>query len=197
MDNKPTEKQQRILDALSSFIKKNGYTPSQRELARNVGLKSPNTIDYHLKKLEELGFVKCVKNRFRSLEVLGARIGRGESIPLLGTVPAGAFNYALLHEEYIEVDPSLIKGRSLALRVKGDSMKDAGIIEGDVVVVRLQQTAENGDIVVARDGEDATVKYFRQIQGQPFLYPANPRYGPIAADRLEIVGKVTGVVRRY
>ncbi len=193
-----TPQESKIMEALSSYMKEKGYAPSQRELARSVGLKSPNTVDYHLKKLEMKGLIKCLKNRFRAIEVVrDAVVAAAMRIPLLGTVPAGPLNHATLEEEFIEVDPSLIRGRSLALRVKGDSMRDAGILEGDVVIVRLQPTAQNGDIVVARSGEDSTVKYFRQMQGRPFLFPANPSYGPIAADRMEIMGKVTGVIRRY
>ena len=199
-----TQQESKIMEALSTYIKENGYAPSQRELAKGVGLKSPNTVDYHLKKLESKGLIKCLKNRFRAIELVGRAatnqlkvLAATTRVPLLGTVPAGPLNHATLEDEYIEVDPSLIKGKSLALKVRGDSMRDAGILEGDVVIVRLQQTADNGDIVVARAGEDSTVKYFRQMRGRPFLYPANPRYGPIAADRMEILGKVTGVIRKY
>ena len=203
MDRRLTEQESAVLAALTEHLQEKGYMPSQRELARRVGLKSPNTVDYHLKKLERKGLVRCRKGQSRAVTVLrqtlAARIPEALGrVPLLGTVPAGVPNFAAnAEQEYIEVDSSLVKGQSLALRVRGDSMKDAGIFEGDVVIVRLQRTAENGEIVVARYGEDATVKTFRMLRGRPYLFPANEKYEPLPADRAEIVGKVTGVIRRY
>lgn len=203
-----TAQEQRILDALSAYQREKGYAPSQRELAKMVGLKSPNTVDYHLKKLEAKGFVQCPKNRSRAVELLkqayrGARETveslRAGRVPLLGAVQAGLPALALQEpeEDYIEVDPSLVRGRSFALRVRGDSMRDAGILEGDVVVVRVQQSAQEGDIVVARFGDEATVKHFRRRADGYYLVPDNPKYEPIPANEAVILGKVTGIIRKY
>ena len=203
-----TAQEQRILDALSAYQREKGYAPSQRELAKLVGLKSPNTVDYHLKKLEAKGYVQCSKNRSRAVELLkeayrGVREAvetvRAGRVPLLGMVQAGLPALALEdpEEDYIEVDPSLVRGRSFALRVRGDSMKDAGIFEGDVVIVRVQQSAQEGDVVVARFGDEATVKHFRRRPDGVYLMPANPKYDPIPANEAAILGKVTGVISKY
>lgn len=166
--------EQKILDALISCQQEKGYSPSYRELASKVGFKSTNTVDYYLTKLEAI------------------------RIPVLGTVPAGVPNLALEdQDEFIDVDKSLAKGKVFGLHVKGDSMKDAGILEGDVVIVRVQSTAENGEIVVARFEDDATVKYFRKKKNGIYLVPANEKYKAISAKEAQIVGKVTGVIRRY
>lgn len=198
--NELTQQQKNILERLSAYIQEKGYAPSQRELAKLAGLKSPNTVDYHLKNLEKKGLVKCSNRRFRAIEVPGEMGVRpsGFKIPLLGSVPAGPLNLAAAEQEdFIEVDPSLVKGRSMALRVRGDSMKDAGILEGDVVVVRIQPTAQDGDIVVARLEDEATVKYFRRMTDGIYLVPANAHYKPFPLRGAEIAGKVTGVIRRY
>lgn len=195
-----SEQQKKILNVLSSFTKEKGYVPSQRELARKVGLKSPNTVDYHLKKMEEKGFIKCVKNRFRAIELIEQSLSSPDAVkvPILGTVPAGVPNLALEeYDEFIDLDRSLTRGKVFALRVRGDSMKDAGILEGDLVIVRVQPSANDGDIVTARFEEEATVKYFRKKKEGVFLVPANNKYNPIPAKEAQIIGKVIGVLRRY
>jgi repressor LexA len=204
-----TEREQKIFGELSSFIKEKGYPPSQRELAKRVGLKSPNTVDYHLKKLEAKGLVRCPKNRFRAVEIMEPRealLPAGSlRIPILGTVPAGPLNLAQeQQDEFLELDRSLAKGRVFGLKVKGDSMKDAGILEGDIAVVRVQPTAEDGEIVVARMGDEATVKVLRRRKKGVILEPANKNYKPIPIKDIsaeetgaEIVGKVVAIVRKF
>lgn len=197
-----TEQEQKIFDALSAFIEERGYPPSQRELARKVGLKSPNTVDYHLKKLELKGLVRCPKNRFRAVEIVSDETNASSEsntvrIPILGTVPAGPPNLALeQHEDTIEVDRSLARGKVFGLYVKGDSMKDAGVIEGDMVVVRWQPAAQEGDMVVARFEDEATVKYLRRFKGEFYFVPANEKYQPFPAKDAAIVGKVIAVIRK-
>jgi repressor LexA len=203
-----TPQEKRILDAFSDYRRRKGYAPSQRELAKIVGLKSPNTVDYHLKKLEAKGYVEPSRNRSRAVELIKqtyegvmevVKTAQASRVPLLGTVAAGYPALAVEDPDadYIEVDPSLVRGKSFALKVRGDSMKDAGIFEGDAVIVRVQQTAQDGDIVVARIDDEATVKHFRRRPDGNYLMPANPKYSPIPANEAVILGRVTGVIRKY
>lgn len=193
-----TESQRRVLDCLSSIIREKGVTPSFRELAKALGLKSLNTIHFHLKELEEKGYIKYPRYRARLIQLKEAIRPQSIKIPVLGVVPAGVPSLAVEeYDEYIEVDPSLVKGKSLALRVKGESMKDAGILAGDVVIVRLQNTAQNGDIVVARFEDETTVKYFNQNKEGVYLVPANQDFKSIPAKEAKILGKVTAVIRSY
>lgn len=190
-----TEQQKRILDALSGFVKIEGYSPSYRELAEKLGIKSLNTIHFHLKKLEEKGLIKRTKSRYRGVGLAQPSTLR---IPVFGTVPAGPPNLAAeQYDEFIDVDSFIGKGTIFGLRIKGDSMKDAGILEGDIVIVRWQPTAENGDIIVARFEDETTVKYFKHQQDGIYLVPANDQYPSIPLQNAQIVGKVTGVLRRY
>lgn len=200
MTNALTQAQKRVFEALSSFIKERGYAPSFRELAQKTGLKSLNTIHFHLKKLEELGFAKRAKGRYRGTSIVGDpdTAIRSVRIPVLGSVPAGPLNLAADdYGEFIEVDRSFAKGKVFGLRVKGESMKDAGILEGDVVIVKVQPAAEDGEIVVARSGDEATVKILKKRKEGILLVPANEKYKPIPAKGMELLGKVTGVIRTY
>lgn len=193
-----TEAQKRVFDRLSSFIKEKGYTPSFRELAKLLGLKSLNTVHFHLKELEEKGYIKYPRYRSRLIQLKSSFQLRAIKIPLLGMVPAGLPTLAVEeHEEYIEVDSSLVQGRSFALRVKGESMRDAGILDGDIVIVRLQNMAQNGEIVVARFEDEATVKYLRYRKDGLYLEPANENFKPIPIEEAKIIGKVTAVIRNY
>lgn len=193
-----TESQRKVLDCLSSIIQEKGVTPSFRELAKALGLKSLNTIHFHLKKLEEKGYIKYPRYQSRLIQLKEDIRLQSIKVPLLGVVPAGVPSLAVEeYDEYIEVDPSLVKGKSLALRIKGESMKDAGILDGDVVIVRLQNTAQNGDIVVARFEDETTVKYFNQNKEGVYLVPANQDFKSIPAKEAKILGKVTAVIRSY
>ncbi len=193
------DQEKKVLDCVTSFLNEKGYPPSQRELAKEAGFKSPNTVDYYLTKLEDKGYLECPKNRPRAIRIVAEAL-RSTSIriPILGTVPAGVPNLAVEdYEESIEVDRALAKGDAFGLKVKGDSMKDAAILEGDIAIVRVQASADHGDIVVARFQEDTTVKYFHYKKGGPYLVPANEKYAAIPAKDAQIVGKVVGIVRRY
>lgn len=193
-----TEAQKKVLERLAALIQAKGYAPSFRELATALKLKSLNTVRFHLKQLEEKGYIHYPRYRSRLLQLKDSIALQSIKIPLLGEVPAGVPSLAVEErEEYIEVDPSLVKGRSFALRVKGDSMKDCGILPGDIVIVRLQNMAQNGDIVVARFEDDTTVKYFKQKKEGVFLVPANPNYSEIPAQDAKIIGRVTAVIRSY
>lgn len=195
---KLTGQEQKIWGALLSFQQENGYSPSQRELAKKVGFKSPNTADYYLNKLERKGYIKCPKNRLRAIQLNSTLSPDSVKIPVLGIVPAGVPNLATeQYEEFMDVDRSFIKGMAFGLKVKGDSMKDAGILEGDILIVQIQSTAENGEIVVARFEDEATVKYFKHRKDGIFLVPGNQNYKSISAKDAQIIGKVTGVMRRY
>ena len=214
-----TAKEKKILDALSFLINRNGYAPSLRELAEKAGFKSPNTADYYLKKLEDKGLVRPANGRSRAIDLIHKEEISPSSVfqvPLLGTVPAGPV--ATMWEEQedlLTLDASLVgslsadRGRIFALKVRGDSMLNAGIWDGDLVIVRIQSTASEGDIVVARFGDEATVKYLRRLRpagdfpGGLYLVPANEKYSPIPVARPSdqegavIVGKVVSVIRKY
>jgi repressor LexA len=189
----PTKK---VLEKLADYIRENGYAPSQRELALKIGVKSPNTVDYHLKRLEKLGLVECGKTA-RALKVKDQFIKLGR-LPLLGDVPAGEPKLAFEEQEgWVEVDASWVTGPSFALRVRGDSMVGAGILPEDIVVVRMQQAADDGEIIVARFEDETTVKYLKKRHDGFYLVPANEKYRPKPLRGGNIVGKVVGVLRKY
>ncbi len=193
-----TNPERRILDGLTAFIRQKSYPPTQRELAKQVGLKSPNTVHYHLKNLEEKGLVRYPKNRSRAIELVAGNSPFVARIPVLGSVTAGIPNLAAEDfDEWVEIGRSFVKGKVFGLRVKGNSMKDAGILPKDIVIVRVQPTVEEGEIVVARFQDETTVKYLKRNKEGSFLVPANKDYEPISAKDAEIVGKVIGVIRKY
>ncbi len=216
---KLNKKEKRILDVLSGLISKNGYAPSLRELAAKAGFKSPNTADYYLKKLEDKGVIRSGKNLSRAIDLVNKEevpLSSIFQVPVLGSVPAGPVaTMAEEREDMLTLDASLVgslsadRGKIFALKVKGDSMLDAGIWDGDLVIVRIQSTASEGDIVVARFGDEATVKYLRRLRpsgdfsGGLYLVPANEKYrpipvvGPMEEDGAVIVGKVVSVIRKY
>ena len=186
-----SNKAQLILDFVNEFVQENGFAPSVREIGQAVGLRSTASVSYHLQQLQEKGFLQSpgVKGRKRAI-VTAQRPGQ---IPVVGVVTAGLPILALENQEGTiawEGDP-----KCFALRVRGDSMIGAGILSGDKVVVRPQQTAEDGQIVVARIGEEATVKRLSRRGGGVWLLPENPNYEPIDGREAEIVGLVKAVVR--
>lgn len=188
-----SNKQQEILDYLTCFISENGHGPSIREICDAVGLKSTATVHYHLSKLKELGKIDMDEMKKRTISLPNS--GHNHQIPVLGVVTAG---YPILAQENVEGylpwdgDP-----HCFALRVRGDSMVGAGILDGDKVVVRPQPTALDGQIVVALLGDEATVKRLRLRNGQVMLMPENPAYPPIDGRDARIVGLVKAVVREY
>lgn len=188
-----SDKAQRILDFVNQFVQENGYSPSVREIGAAVGLRSTASVSYHIQALQEKGLLQTPnsKGRKRSL-VAGSRPGQ---IPVVGVVTAGVPILAVENQEGTlcwDGDPSCF-----ALRVRGDSMIGAGILSGDLVVVRPQQTASDGQIVVARLEDEATVKRLSRKNGQVWLLPENDNYAPIDGSQAELVGLVKAVIREY
>ena len=204
-----TARQQEIWGFLVEYLDGHGYPPTVREIGEAVGLASPSTVHAHLANLERAGLLRRDPTKPRALELIGHRREQAQSargseerkLPLLGQIAAGA---PLLAEENVEdeiaVPEPLGRGADFLLRVRGDSMINAGILDGDVLVVSKQQDARNGEIVVELVGDDeaaneATVKTFFREQNRVRLQPENDALEPIYADYVEILGKVTGVFR--
>lgn len=181
-----------IMDYVNQFIQENGYSPSVREIGAAVGLRSTASVSYHLQALQEKGLIQApgAKGRKRAL-VTGSRPGQ---IPVIGVVTAGL---PILAVENQEGTIPWSEAGCFALRVRGDSMINAGILEGDKVVVRPQPSADDGQIVVARIDDEATVKRLLRRNGQVWLMPENDNYSPIDGTHAEIIGVVKGVVREY
>jgi len=197
-----TPRQRRILDVITAAIDDHGYPPSVREMGLAVGLNSSSSVAHQLKVLEAKGFLTRDPNRPRAIEVHRESLAVSDDdfveVPLLGRIAAGR---PILAEEHVEATYTLPrqlvgKGQVFALTVHGDSMIDAAIADGDMVVVRAQPTAENGDIVAALLGDEATVKTLRRSADHVWLMPHNPAYSPIEGDDATIMGKVVAVVRK-
>ena len=189
---KTNPREEQVLNFIREFSAENGYAPSIREICAGVGLRSTASVNYHLKNLQQKGMLTLgEKGRKRAI----AAPQRPGQIPLIGTVTAGLPILALENREGTiswDGDPSCF-----ALRVRGDSMINAGIFAGDVVVVRPQPTADDGQIVVARLEDEATVKRLRRRNGQIWLMPENEAYAPIDGTYAQIVGVVKALVREY
>ena len=198
---KLTPKQQQIYDYILAFSDEHGYPPSVREIAEAVHLKSPATVHFHLKGLREAGYITQAEGKTRAITVVGGDAGRKNQVPLVGYVAAGSPILAQENiEEYLTFDTNGLSGEHFALKVRGESMLEAGILPGDVVVVHQQPLARNGDIVVALFEDEATVKTFRrESDGHIWLYPENssPEYQPIDGEGCTILGRVVAVIRRY
>ena len=195
---KITAKQQQIYDFILSFSEEYGYPPSVREIGDHLGLKSPSTVHFHLKGLRSAGLISQAEGKTRSITVSGDAIARRGKIPVVGNVAAGSPILAQeCIEEYLAYQPDGGQDEHYALRVRGESMLNAGIHPGDFVVVRPQQRASNGEIVVALFEDEATVKTYRRIDGKVWLMPENPEYEPIDGAKAQIIGKVVAVIRRY
>lgn len=198
--NELTPKQQQIYDYILSFSEEHGYPPSVREIADAVGLKSPSTVHFHLKGLREAGLITQAEGKTRAISICpeASARERRDQVPIVGSVAAGS---PILAEEciedYLTFDTQGRAGEYFALRVRGESMLNAGILPGDLVVVHQQQNVCNGDIVVALFEDEATVKTFRNKNGHVWLLPENDEYDPIDGEGCSILGKVVAVVRRY
>jgi repressor LexA len=209
-----SERQREIYEFVTGYVDRHGYPPTVREIGEAVGLASPSTVHAHLANLERAGFLRRDPTKPRALELVGRSRGpvtavggeaaRVRVLPLVGEVAAGG---PLLAEENVEdymgvPEPlSSGAGEEFLLRVRGDSMIEAGILPQDFVVVRRQQTAQNGDVVVALVGEDegseeATVKRFFREAGRIRLQPENSALEPLYPEHVQILGKVVGVFRR-
>lgn len=216
--SKRAEMQQRIYQFLLSYLAEHGYAPSIRDICDAVGLKSPSTVHFHLKNLAELGYIE--KSAFKGRAIVPvnreavktaepqpqpqvektAELPAAEpaQVPIVGNVAAGSPILAQeCIEDYLTFDTGGREGEYFALRVRGESMLGLGILPGDLVVVHQQQTARNGEIVVALLEDEATVKTFSRKDGKIWLLPANPDYRPIDGTDCTIMGKVVAVVRQY
>ena len=203
-----TGRQREIFDFLSEYVRGHGYPPTVREIGEAVGLASPSTVHAHLANIERAGLIKRDPTKPRALELVGRDHGGSRdskllSLPLVGEIAAGGPLLAEQNvEDYLEV-PELLAagGADFLLRVKGESMIQAGILDGDYVVVRKQEDARNGDVVVALAGDDeaaeeATVKRFFREDGRVRLQPENDALEPIYAAHVQVLGKVIGVFRQ-
>ncbi len=197
-----TKRQKEIFDYIGTYLSKHGYPPTVREIGKAVGLHSSSTVHAHLSKLESLGVLRRDPSKPRALEVMVQRAKkavRPSGLPLVGQVAAGTPILAEENiEDYLEV-PDVVGGEDgdYILRVRGESMKDAGILEGDFVVVRPTERARDGEIVVALVGEDeATVKRFFREKDRVRLQPENKSMKPIRTRDVRLLGRVVGVFRR-
>ncbi|WP_036507725.1 transcriptional repressor LexA [Nocardia aobensis] len=200
------ERQRRILGVIRDAVQRNGYAPSSREIAAAVGLKSGSSVSKHLKDLEDKGFLRRSASVSRPIDVrlfLAPAESRGGeqgsvTVPVVGDIAAGT---PILAEENTDDQLTLSRqlvgrGTVFGLRVRGDSMIDAAICDGDIVVVRQQHEAHSGDIVAAMIDDEATVKVYRRRNGHVYLEPRNPAYDVIDGDRAVVLGKVVSVMRR-
>jgi repressor LexA len=206
-----TARQRRVLEVIRDAVERKGYPPSMREIGEAVGLTSPSSVAHQLSALERKGYLRRDPNRPRAIEVLPTEgeewvdpTGSGDQrpqpsyVPLVGRIAAGG---PILAEQEVEAVFPLPRdlvgeGELFMLKVVGDSMIDAAICDGDWVVVRQQNTADNGDIVAALLDDEATVKTFKRRDGHVWLMPHNPAYAPILGDQATIMGKVVTVLRR-
>ena len=198
-----TPKQGQIYEYICDFTDRNGYPPSVREIGEAVGLKSPSTVHFHLKGLEESGMIVKSAGKTRAISLPNRAVAEEldahpDQVPVVGSVAAGS---PILAEEciedYLTFDTEGLEGEHFALRVRGESMLYAGILPDDLVVVHRQHDARNGEIVVALFEDEATVKTLRRKDGHAWLMPENPDYQPIDGDHAELLGKVVAVVRKY
>lgn len=201
-----TRRQQQIYNYILSFTNQYGYPPSVREIGTAVGLKSPSTVHFHMKGLEKAGVIVKAEGKTRAISLPGAFLGsiaeeedpHANQVPVVGSVAAGSPILAQeCIEDYLTFDTQGLSGEHFALKVRGESMLNAGILPGDLVVVHRQQEAHNGEIVVALFEDEATVKTYRRKNGHIWLLPENPEYQPIDGTYAKIIGKVVAVVRRY
>jgi len=204
-----SEKQHAILEFIARSVSGRGYPPSMREIGDAVGLASLSSVSYQLDQLELAGYLRRDPNRPRAMEVLievptaeraaetAPSLGDAAMVPLVGRIAAGIpITAEQMVEEVVPLPRQLVgKGELFMLKVVGESMIDAAICDGDFVVVRRQQTAENGEIVAAMLDGEATVKVFRQRDGHTWLLPRNSAFEPILGDEAEILGKVVSVLR--
>ena len=203
-----TKRQQEIFDFIRRYSAKYGYPPTVRDIGKAVGLASSSTVHAHLANLEKIGLLRRDPSKPRAIELLDRAVGsavesvrgivRSDGLPLLGSVAAGQPILAEANiEDYVQV-PEIAGGNKgqYLLRIRGDSMKDVGILEGDFVVVHSQNTARDGDVVVALLGEEATVKRFFREPDHVRLQPENDAMEPIRSKEVKVLGRVVGLMRQ-
>ncbi|MEX1271673.1 MAG: transcriptional repressor LexA [Acidimicrobiia bacterium] len=207
-----SERQRQVLEYIRSTVAARGYPPSVREIGEAVGLSSPSTVHSHLSSLVKLGYIRKDATKPRAIEVLGAHTDTAEAtpstrddehlrdVPLVGRIAAGSPILAAEDVENVMALPTDLVGNGpvFMLEIKGDSMIDAGILDGDYVVIRRQDHARDGEIIAALvDGEEATVKRLRRADGKVMLISENPAYAPMIFERdVAIIGKVVTVLRK-
>ena len=206
-----TKMQQKIYDYIAQTLAQQGYPPSVREIGDAVGLKSPSTVHFHLKHMEEMGVINKSGRKGRAITLAQPAADTAIApeapqeveppagrVPIVGTVAAGTPILAQeCIEDYLTFDTGGRDGEYFALRVRGESMLNAGILPGDLVVVHQQQEAHYGEIIVALIEDEATVKRLRRKDGQVWLMPENDAYSPIDGRNASILGKVSAVIRTY
>jgi repressor LexA len=198
-----TERQTRILDYIRYVTKVRNYPPSVREIGEAVGLSSSSTVHNHLNQLERRGLIKRDPSKSRTVQLvqdseIDEQRRNAVAVPIIGHVAAGAPILAEQNvEDYVLLSPEIAKEGYFLLRVRGDSMINAGILDGDLVLVRPQHEASNGSIVVALVDGDATVKRFERSNGHVKLIAENPAYQPIVTTNVSLVGLVRGVIRLF
>lgn len=210
MKNELTDRQKDILDFIQQFAEANGYPPTYREIGKHFNIVSTFGVKRHIDALAKKGFIMVTSKTSRTIAVVNDELNKFKNpsdntigLPIIGRVAAG---YPILAEENIEgrlmLDSSLVgnKESCFGLRVQGDSMINAGIFEGDLVIVSPQSTANNGDIIIALLHDEATLKKYERRNNKIYLVPENEKYKPIEVDNNEefsIIGKVIGVFRTY
>ncbi|MFF0636472.1 transcriptional repressor LexA [Nocardia sp. NPDC004151] len=201
------ERQQRILCSIRDWVQRHGYSPSTREIGDSVGLKSASSVSRHLRELEKRGFLKRSESVTRPMDVrlflrasapARQRDDNSVPVPVVGDIAAGTPILAEEHTDDVLSLPRELVGRGtvFGLRVRGDSMVDAAICDGDIVVVRKQHEAHTGEIVAAMIDGEATVKVYKRANGHVYLEPRNPAYPVIDGDNAQVLGKVVSVMRR-
>ena len=197
MKKELTKRQEEILTFIKKYIVKHGYPPATREIGAAVGLNSPATVHVHLKHLADMGLIRKTSSKFRTIEVIGPNIVK---VPLLGKITAGSPIEAIENPgEYFDLPASLVPNKEeiFTLKVSGMSMINAGIYDGDIVIVQKQKMAKNGEIVVAMTEEnEVTLKRFYKEDGYIRLQPENDTMAPIILDNCTILGKAIGLYRK-
>ena len=203
LPEKLSERQTKILDYIRYVTRVRNYPPSVREIGEAVGLSSSSTVHNHLNQLERRGLIKRDPSKSRTVQLvqdqeIDEQRRNVVSVPIVGNVAAGSPILAEQNvEDFIVLSPDIAKEGYFLLRVRGDSMVNAGILDGDLVLVRPQQEANNGQIVVALVDGDATVKRFERGNGHVKLIAENPAYQPIVTNNASLVGQVRGVIRLF
>lgn len=206
MGQLPTKRQKQLLDYVKKYIERHGYSPNYEEMGQGLKVNSVATVFSHLQELSKKGFIKIYKGAVRGIEILQPEFINSQlsilncELPLLGYIAAGKPIEVITQTETILVPANLISHQreSFVLKVRGDSMVEEGILDGDYVVVEKQETANNGEIVVALVNENfATLKKFYRENDRIRLEPANAKMAPIYAQNVRIQGRVKGIIRRF